>query len=91
MQHVRSDDRGYTYGLGIVISGDWLLQNPMFSGYAAVAAYLPARKIAIAVATTFAPAAFSADGDYTNAAEALFRSIGAELAPEDAPRTPPPR
>ena len=82
---------GYTYGLGIVISGDWLLQNPMFSGYAAVAAYLPARKIAIAVATTFAPAAFSADGDYTNAAEALFRSIGAELAPEDAPRTPPPR
>jgi CubicO group peptidase (beta-lactamase class C family) len=82
---------GYTYGLGIVISGDWLLQNPMFSGYAAVAAYLPARKIAIAVATTFAPAAFSADGDYTNAAEALFRSIGAELAPEDAPPIPPPR
>ena len=23
---------GYTYGLGIVISGDWLLQNPMFAG-----------------------------------------------------------
>jgi CubicO group peptidase (beta-lactamase class C family) len=24
----------YTYGLGIIISGNWLLQNPMFSGYA---------------------------------------------------------
>lgn len=82
---------GYTYGLGVVISGDWLLQNPMFAGYAAVAAYLPARKIAIAVATTFAPAAFSADGDYANEAEALFRAIGAELAPEDAPPMPPPR
>lgn len=81
---------GYTYGLGIVISGHWLLQNPMFAGYAAVAAYLPARKIAIAVATTFAPAAFDADGDYTNAAEALFREIGAELAPDDAPPMPPP-
>ncbi len=23
---------GYTYGLGIVISGDWLLQNPLFAG-----------------------------------------------------------
>ena len=31
----------YTYGLGIVISGEWLLQNPMFFGYAAVEAYLP--------------------------------------------------
>ncbi len=26
----------YTYGMGIVIKGDWLLQNQMFSGYAAV-------------------------------------------------------
>ena len=25
---------GYTYGLGIVISGDWLLQNPLFAGEA---------------------------------------------------------
>jgi hypothetical protein len=33
---------GYTYGLGIVISGDWLMQNPMMAGYAAVEAYLPA-------------------------------------------------
>lgn len=48
------DDR-YTYGLGIVISGDWLLQDPMFAGLGAVEAYLPARKLAIAVAVTFAP------------------------------------
>ena len=82
---------GYTYGLGIVISGNWLLQNPMFAGYAAVQAYLPARQIAIAVAVTFAPEAFDDQGDYRNEAEPLFRKIGAELAPEDAPPVPPAR
>lgn len=35
---------GYSYGLGIVISGHWLLQNPMFAGYAAVEAYLPSQR-----------------------------------------------
>ena len=46
---------GYTYGLGIVISGNWLLQNPMFGGYAAVEAYLPSQRIAIAVAVDVRP------------------------------------
>lgn len=84
-------NEGYTYGLGIVISGNWLMQNPMFAGYAAVEAYLPSKKIAIAVATTYAPEAFDGAGEYNNAAEMLFRRIGAELAPDDAPPMPPPR
>jgi CubicO group peptidase (beta-lactamase class C family) len=79
----------YTYGLGLVISGNWLLQNPMFAGYAAVEAYLPSQKIAIAVAVTFAPEAFDDQGNYRNEADTLFRKIGAELAPEDAPPVPP--
>jgi CubicO group peptidase (beta-lactamase class C family) len=82
---------GYTYGLGIVISGNWLLQNPLFSGYAAAAAYLPAQKIGIAVATTYLPDAFDDQGDYPNAAEILFRRIGAVMAPADAPPEPPPK
>jgi CubicO group peptidase (beta-lactamase class C family) len=82
---------GYTYGLGIIVSGHWLLQNPMFAGYAATEAYLPSRKIAIAVAVTFAPEAFDDAGDYRNEAEMLFRKIGAEVAPEDAPPMPPTR
>lgn len=80
---------GYTYGLGIVVSGDWLLQNPMFAGYAAVEAYLPQAKIAIAVAVTFEPAAFDDQGGYSNAAQLLFRRLGAELAPAHAPPVPP--
>ena len=84
-------NEGYTYGLGIVISGNWLMQNPMFAGYSATEAYLPSQKIAIAVATTFAPEAFDEQGDYSNESEALFRAIGAEMAPDDAPPIPPPR
>src|SRR5258705_8920401 len=79
----------YTYGLGLVISGNWLVQNPMFGGYGAIEAYLPSQKIAIAAAVTFAPEAFDDQGNYTNAAEPLFRKIAAELAPHDAPPMPP--
>jgi CubicO group peptidase (beta-lactamase class C family) len=82
---------GYTYGLGIVISGNWLLQNPMFAGYSAVEAYLPSQRIAIAVAATYAPEAFDDQGNYSNQADILFRKIGAEVAPNDAPLMPPGR
>ena len=79
----------YTYGLGIVITGNWLVQNPMFGGYGAIEAYLPSQKIAIAAAVTFDPEAFDDQGDYNNAADPLFRKIAAELAPDDAPPLPP--
>lgn len=78
-------DEYATYGLGLWISGDWLYQNPLFYGYAAVNAYLPSEKIAIAVAVTYEEAAFDSEGDYHNGGDALFRKIGAYLAPDDAP------
>ena len=81
----------YTYGYGLVISGDWLLQNPLFSGYAAVEAYLPSRKIAIAAAVTYDEGAFDDQGNYANIGDTLFRRIAAELAPDDAPPLPPAR
>ncbi len=81
-------DAVYAYGLGIVVSGHWLLQNPMVAGEAAVEAYLPSRKIAVAVAVTYQPEAFDGQGDYPNEAEALFRKIGGVLAPDDAPPVP---
>jgi CubicO group peptidase (beta-lactamase class C family) len=82
-------DNAYTYGLGIVISGNWLVQNPMFGGYGAIEAYLPSQKIAIAAVVTFNPEAFDDQGDYHNEADPLFRKIAAELAPDDAPPMPP--
>ena len=80
-----AQDNSYTYGLGIVLSGDWLLQNPMFAGESAIAAYLPAQKIAVAVAVTYDPAAFDGQGNYRNEADTLFRKIGAAVAPANAP------
>ena len=47
------DARKY-YGLGVFSIDGWVVQNPFFSGYAATMAYLPARKLAIAVSTTHA-------------------------------------
>jgi CubicO group peptidase (beta-lactamase class C family) len=81
-------DDVYNYGLGIVRSGNWLLQNPLFSGEAGVMAYLPSGKIAIAVAVTFGEDAFDEEGNYSNHGDTLFRAIGAYLAPDDPPPTP---
>lgn len=82
-------NEGYTYGLGIVISGDWLLQNPLFAGEAGVMAYLPSKKISLAIAVTYLPEAFDEQGNYRNEADTLFRRIATELAPDNAPPIPP--
>jgi CubicO group peptidase (beta-lactamase class C family) len=78
----------YAYGLGIVSTGDWLIQNPFFSGESGVMAYLPSDKVAIAVAITYGEEAFDGSGNTSNKAEDLFQKIGAVLAPEQAPPTP---
>lgn len=82
-------DEFATYGLGLWITGDWLLQNPLFYGYAAVNAYLPSERIAIAVAVTYEEEAFDSEGQYANGGDELFRRIGAYLAPDDAPPVRP--
>jgi CubicO group peptidase (beta-lactamase class C family) len=79
---------GYNYGLGVVRSGAWMLQDPELSGYSASEAYLPSKKIAIAVACTFLPGAFDDQGVYANSADTLWRQIGAYLAPNQSPPMP---
>lgn len=80
----------YSYGFGIVTTGNWVMQDPLFSGQAGAFAYLPGQKIAISLALTVNKEGFAPDGSYTpettnNAADALWREIGAALAPNDAP------
>jgi CubicO group peptidase (beta-lactamase class C family) len=82
-------NEGYTYGMGIVLTGDWLLQNPLFAGEAGVMAYLPSKRISMAIAVTYQPEAFDGQGNYRNEADTLFRRIATELAPDDAPPVPP--
>ncbi len=76
---------GYSYGVGVVTTGNWTLQNPMFSGAAAAEGYLASQKLAVAVAVTFSPEAFDTEGNYSNEADALWRRIGARIAPTDPP------
>ncbi len=77
---------GYSYGLGIVTSGDWVLQNPMFAGESAVFAYLPAQDVVVAVAVTYQPEAFDpTTGNYTNQADQLWREIAAKVVPDNPP------
>jgi hypothetical protein len=83
----RTLNRDYGFGLGVILSGAWILQNPLFGGYGAIEAYLPARRIAIAAATTFGEGSFDDQGN-NHAARAsweIFAAIGAMLAPEEAP------
>ena len=69
------------YGLGVVVANSWLLQNPMFFGYAGTMAYLPAQKIAIAVTSTMGPATPD-----RNTAQLLFERIAQRLAPSQPPQ-----
>jgi CubicO group peptidase (beta-lactamase class C family) len=79
---------GYNFGLGVVRSGSWILQDPLLSGFSATEAYLPSQRVAVAVAVTYLPGAFDDKGNYPNAADHLFRLIGAVVAPDDAPPMP---
>ncbi len=77
-------DTAYNYGLGIVRSGNWLLQNLLLNGYGGTMAYLPAKRIAIAFEMTYSEQSFVPDTRMA-ARAGLFQSIGAYLAPDDPP------
>ncbi|MQS16963.1 beta-lactamase family protein [Streptomyces kaniharaensis] len=65
------------YGMGVVVSNDWVVQNPSFFGYAAVQAYLRSNGLAIAVSTT--KGRNTPDG---NTAQIITNRIAAALAPD---------
>ncbi|WP_448809774.1 serine hydrolase domain-containing protein [Agromyces bauzanensis] len=82
----------WSYGLGAVLAGDWVLQTPLFGGYASTVATLPAeraddgRAVTIAVAVTYTRDSFEDwDGALPNWANELARELGAELVPGDPP------
>src|SRR4051812_42089541 len=76
------------FGLGVVRNGSWLVQTPSLAGYSETMAYLPSQEIAIAVVVTFLPAAYDEQGNNASSALPIYQSIGALMAPNDAPPTP---
>lgn len=81
---------GYNFGLGVIRSGNWIMQNPLVGGYSATEAYQPAEKVGISVVTTFLPGAFDCQGNYPDASDTVFRLIAAYVAPKEAPPVPKP-
>jgi D-alanyl-D-alanine carboxypeptidase len=71
-----SEDNYYAYGH--MVGRGWIVQIPSFSGYAATMAYLPARKLAIAVSVTVTEAA-DPDRNYSTD---ILKDLVAELVPE---------
>ena len=65
--------------MGELVDGGWIIQNPMLNGYTGVMAYLPKRKLSLAIVATTGPAA-SAEAAY---ATLLFERLAAYLAPGD--------
>jgi D-alanyl-D-alanine carboxypeptidase len=72
------------YGLGELVAGDWVVQNPMLNGYTGVMAYLPKRKLSLAIVTTILP---STDPELCYAT-LLFSRLGAYLAPGEPVNLP---
>lgn len=69
------------YGLGIVVSNGWLVQNPQFHGWGGVMAYFPEDAVSIAVVSTKLP---GADID-TNYSSEILRRAAAILTPGNIP------
>ncbi|MFD1211132.1 serine hydrolase domain-containing protein [Arthrobacter sp. GCM10027362] len=77
----RANTEDASYGLGVILRGPWVTQNKLFAGAGAAVGYLPSEKLAIAVATTYAPGAFDAQGNYVEADGAILAELAQALVP----------
>ncbi|MGW4509499.1 serine hydrolase domain-containing protein [Streptomyces sp. NPDC004436] len=74
------------FGYGVIVQNGWIQSNPSFAGYAAIQAYLPSERLAIAVSTTVGP---EAPGN--NTAQTIAGRIADLLAPGNSlGQAPPP-
>lgn len=83
--------REFAYGLGVFLENDWVMQTPLFGGYAAAVATLPAERaggeaVTIAVSVTSTEASYP-DWNATlpNYAEETVKRIGILLVPDNPP------
>jgi D-alanyl-D-alanine carboxypeptidase len=68
----------FYFGLGIIVADGWYLQNPMLNGYTGAMAYLPGRRLSVAIVTTTRQ---RSAGDERAYATLLFTKLSAYLAP----------
>lgn len=68
------------YGLGALVVNGWVFQNPSFTGYAALMAYLPSQHLTIAVSVTTSA---DTDPDIVNAGKNVAVAISQALVPSN--------
>jgi D-alanyl-D-alanine carboxypeptidase len=66
------------YGMGLLVEGGWIVENPSLAGFGVEVAYLPAKKLTIAVVSTKGHRS-EVDPNYS---ELITRQIAAYLAPK---------
>jgi CubicO group peptidase (beta-lactamase class C family) len=84
----RRNTAAFNYGLGVVNLGPWIAQIKNFAGCGATVGYLPARKLTIAVVTTYLPVAFDSKGDNRDVSQTVFATLAKTLAPGTLPKMP---
>ena len=80
----------FSYGMGVELQKDWIVQTKEFVGSEVTAGYLPAKKLTIAIAVTALPEAFDAEGNLPpNVVRYIFRNLAVALGGADTfPRLP---
>ena len=70
----------FYYASGLIVIGNWRVQNPYINNYGGVQAYLPRKRLTIAVVSTV-----GIDGNRTgeNVSQVIFQRIAKRLAPSD--------
>ncbi len=90
-------DSAFSYGLGTMLRGDWVMQTPSFAGNASAVATLPQGhspegRVTIAVAVTYREEAFDDwQGNVPNRATDIVQKIAEELVPDNPPGPRPKR
>jgi CubicO group peptidase (beta-lactamase class C family) len=79
---------GLSYGLGVLLSGDWRIQNPYVNNYGGIMAYLPQERLAISIVATKGP---TATFDGSNPSETVLSRIAAAIVPGHPVELTPPR
>jgi CubicO group peptidase (beta-lactamase class C family) len=77
---------GFSFGLGLLLLGDWRIQNPYVNNYGGVMAYLPQERLAISIVSTRGPAA---DFNGPNPSEVALARLADALAPGHPIQLPP--
>jgi CubicO group peptidase (beta-lactamase class C family) len=71
-----------SFGMATVLQGPWITGNKLFAGSGAIVGYLPQKKIAIAIITTYTPAGFDSQGNVKDSGPAILKAMSKAVAPE---------